>query len=342
MFEVPSYILSGINQGNFKRVGGVIVHSESNQVIAWLRESSIMTDQNPIMKQMGINKFSSMPLLTIGGGIIMLLVLSNIDNKLSSIKNQNEHIIKLLEENRQTNYIVSMQAADDFLRGNQNQFERAVNELYEAQLHALSKLKSGMSSNKFNLDHLYFMLDDIVEIFSIRIRCYLAYGDTVNALANLSRGKQEISDYISQLIDMFIDRPSAFFHKANSDELLNRFIEFDLLREGKSYSQANLLALVHKYRSDFWETDFNPTVIKTVSKIRSLISRNNDENHSSLAHCLQHAEMLFEHLQRLNGFELEIRSGRLEDPSFQPWYEYKEDFDEAIIIDHQAINNLTL
>ena len=341
LFEVPPYILTGIDQGIFKRVGGVIVHTESNQVIAWLRESSLITpDLNPIMSQLGISKFASrMPLLTIGGAIVTLLILSNID-KLSSIKSQTEQIIKVLEENRQTNYLVSMQAADDFLRGNQNQFERAVNGLYEAQLYALNKLKLAINSTKSNLEHLYFMLDDIIEILSIRIRCYLVYGDRVNALTNLIRGRQEVNKYLNQLIDIFIDKPSTFFHKTNSNELLERFVEFDLLRQGKSYNTENLLTLIHQYRSDFWNADTDPTNTKTVSKIRNYIARNIEDNSSDLAYRIQHAEMLFEHLQRLEGFELEIRSERLQDPAFKPWFDYKDQFDEAIIIDFETIDRL--
>lgn len=42
LFEVPRFIEHGLSTGTFQRVGGVIVDSGSRQIVAWLRDSSMV------------------------------------------------------------------------------------------------------------------------------------------------------------------------------------------------------------------------------------------------------------------------------------------------------------
>jgi hypothetical protein len=42
LFEVPRFIEHGLSTGTFQRVGGVIVDSSSRQIVAWLRDGSLL------------------------------------------------------------------------------------------------------------------------------------------------------------------------------------------------------------------------------------------------------------------------------------------------------------
>ncbi|MBA3923952.1 MAG: hypothetical protein H0X31_20565 [Nostocaceae cyanobacterium] len=42
-FELPHWIAEGLGSGAYERIGGVIVNSGTKQVVAWLREASLIS-----------------------------------------------------------------------------------------------------------------------------------------------------------------------------------------------------------------------------------------------------------------------------------------------------------
>lgn len=131
VFEVPAQIHIGMTNGSLERIGGVVRDTRSKQVVAWLRDGSLVSEtSNPVDRI--LNASAGKHLLSVAGRSTLLLSLAlmtlgimRIDEHLDVISHEIASIKDEFKRDRLAKRRVALRAARDVLAVEDTDFIRA-------------------------------------------------------------------------------------------------------------------------------------------------------------------------------------------------------------------------
>lgn len=332
--ELPQPILLGLQSGSLKRVGGVIVDSSTNQVVTWLRDgASDFADQsNPLVNSlMSASKFGALRMLTPGMMVLNValagMASSALTSRFSQISSQLAELKSEFEADRKVRLEVALQAATDVLGSTNPSFVHSSNAPYlllDAKKHILREFEQVLSNQPLELDYAQHLLVLAMNIVTLRTRCYLKVDDQQLAREYLRQQVTEFKKYSHKFIDALLGTyPAIYLHSKLADEAVERFLDIQLWLRDIDKSLPNMLSILHELRKDFWNTQADDVFdgSQLHQRVQKLLRRKEHEPEVSpvekLESALIQAELLIENLDRMRGFELEIRSMRLS--TFEEW-----------------------
>lgn len=383
LFEVPRFIEAGLANGTFQRVGGVIVDSSSKQVVAWLRDGTMLDvalevtgAANPLdlilqvthtattlidgqltrqaVAELGeyIQAFA----VTASTGQLLNLAVTaasfreiskRLEHLQKSIDELGEKILAEFDRNRDVAFQVALQDAREAFESEQEitrstKAIKAQSELLAARKHFIIDFENLLASNpdtkQLPLAQHYLIRAMYAEIS--RIRCYLASGDEKLAKAGLAEEMPQFEDRVKNLIDFWLGQNAAiYFHKDVPSDYLARFLRIQQWLRGVDSGNDSLVLfkIIDHYRENFWDNSIINTDV--FSSFRKNINSEayQQERRKLLENNLSQAEILIENMERLWGFEMEVRTMRL---SFDEWSnlisdEEVEEHGVGLIVDNE-------
>lgn len=376
VFQVPAHLEAGLYSGALERVGGVVRDRATKQVVAWLREGAQSggLGLNPVnlilhMAQAGVTvwdghktrqavsslsrQVAALSQLTATGQVVNLAIaglsLSQTLKRLTQLSDQILQLEKTIQaefnRDRVRRFETALEAADDaFKSQNANQRDlaarKAIDDLFEARQNFLEDFNTTLTRDLQNRDRLKLaehLLLNAIYAHTNRIRCYWAMGDKDRALSRLKEDQPIFRKHVERLVQIRLQpSPARYFEKNISSEDLAQFIAVQQWLKGEEgpITPQTLFAIVDEMRQSFWDMNvFGNTIERTVPFV--------GKKRSSPLDDLQACSVLIENYQRLEGFELEIRSVNL---SLEAW-EQKVDaqalaqYGGALIVDEAALRS---
>lgn len=294
VFEVPHKIIAGLANGSLQRVGGVIVNSDSKQVVAWLRDS-ISNSDNPVSDASGVlanvlrgvqgtsafNPAANLLALTAGGQIINLaltgITLHNVTQKLNDLTQKVEALSLLIRSefsrNRELKFSMALAHAHEALESGQAaRREYALNKAKDELLAAMQDYLDDFDRTIQVEEHesripftQQYLLRAIYAQIS-RIQCYLLDKDDAYAKSLIRKDMPRFEKAVRQFVEGCLGvYPAVFFHKDVPFDDLKRFIAIQRWLAGDDVTTSAddaeiLLYIMDKFRGDFW----NPEVARYI------------------------------------------------------------------------------
>ncbi len=209
----------------------------------------------------------------------------------------------------------------------------------------------------------------------IRIRCFLAVEDIAPVEPYLGESIKQFSDYTKKLVRKFLgEKPAVYLHHLIETADVARFLRVQqwLITDNPLNVRDDasvLFQIIDELRKDFWKPEVTDR-IEEENSFPSQIARASGQfvgelmgklgqvrtdskyipgKAEKLILNLNHAEVLIENLDRLLGFEIELREYRLasESHSFQDWSRRisEQDIQEhgiGIIVDRERLERLSI
>lgn len=282
------------------------------------------------------------------------LILQRLDRLSEEVSKLGELVRAEFNRDRDMRFKIALQAARDVFESNNPQHRAkavrgAIDGLYEAKENFLIEFQQAIKDNptgeRLLLAQHYYIRALYAQ--TSRIRCYLAADDLELARQRLIEDMPIFRAAAFELIKLWMGQyPAIFFHKDVSSFELERFLQVQRwLYDDNDFTSADdarvLFRVINDLRGDFW----NPAVIEdeyydTVNRLVRRPMRTLKDRLAELPDSLTQAEVVMENIQRLSGFELELRSMRL---SFDEWTHLipEEDLQQheiGIIVDKDMIS----
>lgn len=402
-FQVPPAIEYGLSTGALERVGGVIRDSASKQIIAWLRDGSLIetgtngllhvanplstvfkavdtisTLHNNYVTRAMIGKIgtkmvaglsslsSSVSLLaaaTVGGHLVNLslsaITLATVNSRMQALSSQidalGNAILAEFEKDRDISFLTALDTARDVFESQNYQIREsahrsAIDGLVKARRYAMDSYAQAMkrAPDRRYLQLAQYYLMNAIYADITRIRCYLAMDDRETAIQRFADTKAQLKVAIDDLLQAWIGNNRAiYFYKEVPVEYLVRFLRIQQRLKGVTGNDhpLALFEIIDEMRSQFWDESvfqYDNDILRKIGLRGG--NRIDTQQLELLADNLMQAEILLENLDRLEGFELEMRSMRLD---FQEWQEIVSEeqlaeYGSALIIDTEVLERLSL
>jgi hypothetical protein len=367
VMEVPISIEVGLKTGTLERVGSVIRHTHDKQVVAWLREGG-QTLQNPnttngllasLMRSAGMNNHTVTVVLSRTMGTVNLAIsaytLHMMIQRVQQLEAQIENLYDRLEaefaRERRVSLVSALQHARDVVDAENDGYKQkvasdAIKELGKARQHLLADFQNALAdTSPENLLQAQGALVQAMQLDTMRVRCYLETDQHQLAKKRLAEWIEEYQALAQRLVNLWLgENRAVYFHPSVDDDNLVRYVAL----EQKLRAKADvLLDLVLEHRQKFWDKKYEPTVNKfdIRSTMERLTRRDAPDEDITPTHllALEQAELLFENLERLFGFQLELASLNL---AFTEWEAYTPDIqdhdDFVMLVDKEALARLSL
>lgn len=280
---------------------------------------------------------------------VILRRLSQLDNE---IKKLGETIQEEFNRERDMQFEVALQAARDVFETRQDTtrhkaIRTAIDGLYEARENFLidfNKTVQKEITNERLLIAQQFLIRALYAEIS-RIRCYLADDDLELAKQRLNEANAIFKTNTERLIKLWLGQhPAAYFHKDVASEHLSRFLRIQQSLRGFSRNDpVTIFEILDEMRSDFWNEDAIKDEYGNVfGQITRRPARKFSDRVKMLTENLTQCELLIENYERLQGFEMEIRTMRLSFPEWANLVNEKEIEKKgvAVIIDKDFLEEL--
>ena len=324
VLELPEYLQAGLSAGMYERIGGIIRESNSKQIVAWLRDGSQLAQPGP--NAFGpfaqtISTFSPTGLL-----INLALTSATFAAMLQRLNQLSQQTGRLLQEHRDavvterdSLLYSAVQAARDAcdatrVSTREQRALYAIQALYECQQILEADSNSALAANPGLAQH-YFTRAIYAAV--TRIRCYLEIDELALASSRLVEEVESFDAIGRLLVARWLGKhPAVFFHPEVNDADCQRFVRIVEWLERKSITEV----IIEKMRADFW----NQEIVKNqpedlFTRLRGEKPVRFSETLKALSFALSNAEAVIENLQRLQGYELELRSARLMVSGFNDW-----------------------
>lgn len=346
--EIPLDVLEGIAGGDLERVGGVVRDVTSKKVVMWLREGTGSTNQVP--SQVFGSAAQSLSALS-GAGLILNLGISAVTmiatlNRLSTLQDSINNLSAEFNRDRGVDFESALESAEDAMRlsnpNRRHDLADAVKALRSPRKQLETDLKIALKA-EYWAEAQYFLTCAMYAVTSMA-RCCLEMDDYDGAMKNLTEQRQTYAKYARQIVTGLLgEKPAIYLYRDVASEDVRRFISV-IEWVGQ---QEFIELLIETLRMDFWNEevieipikDFREPVDDFFSRLRGeKISRSNQRN-KRLVENLGHAEAIIENINRLEGFELEVRSMRLTGHTFEEWQQLTSSGDDfTILIPEQPID----
>ncbi len=342
--EVPKRIETGLASGSMERVGGVIRYSGNKRIVAWLREGGKIgqVTESSVGLLDDVIRLSGNQPATLGkllAGAIPILgvamagyaLLEHIQG-IRAHEAEIERIYDRVSEEFQRDREVSLHAALDYAENtflvNSDEYKRqAVAEVnYDLAvargqlIEDLDKLLSA-EVNAANMDLAMNYQVLAMRVCAMGTRLRLEIGEDEAAIDWLSKcvngHKSRARSFVKRWIG---NRTAIYFHESVSDEHLDRYLNIERwLRERRDV----LREVIFQNRKYFWN-DTATEALYTRSGLNTVLTEE-----PFYLESLPNAEVLIENFQRLQGYELELKSMR---SPFKEW----EALNSALIDNHDG------
>jgi hypothetical protein len=337
MFKVSNEIELGLRSGVLERVGGVIRHSFSKQIVLWLKETA--TRDNQLEETLNqLSRLSRAGLVfsqtTLGVQVVSLAVtvgmlrdiqarLERMDKKLDELK---ELIIAEFKSNRMTDFKTALNAAEDVFEGDRSRLNSAVDGLHKSIDHFTKEFKDYVKKAQSAQQptearkHLTLAHDTLLRrilAISVYIRC--------RAVQSQQRAKKDLR----ALMDMLKDdlkglahawlgaKPAVYLHRSLDRQAVERFayaqswLRWDD-NDVRVPSYDVLLNVMDDLRRDFWDASAIEAQYEGVRlPFRQPLVPDVHDRTQELLENLDNVEALMENYDRLLGYELTLSSDRL-------------------------------
>lgn len=335
--------------GELQRVGGVIIDSSSKQIVAWLRESPILGDTttNVVSGLLGtMTQFAQIaPVLNLG---MLALGFVHINNRLNQISEDihrlGDTILAEFARDRETQFKVTLESVQDVFQGDERMREdalrSAVDGLVVSRENFLKDFESLLQNEQTaqKLELAQYLLGYAMYAESTRIRCYLVVGQNELARKKMIDALPIFYDATKKFVLACMgEHPALFLHKDFDGNHVERFFKIQSWLQGEYQEEATILTILNQLRGDFWNMDIIGDKFDNIFQqitFRPKLTWKDTRLH--LISALKNAEVMIENYQRLQGFELELRTERLVDDFVSQDDLAKHQF--AIIVDEDFFN----
>lgn len=350
VFEVPESIQTGLETGQLRRVGGVIIDDKTEQIVAWLRDGSLTENStqgdslNLILNasqaagqliEIGLARQSVAQAaqligsLTLTGQVINLAIAAatfqTVLHRLDLLQQEVASVRAEFDQDRDMRFKVALQAARDVLETQhdltrESAIRSAIDGLYEARENFFANYHKLITQGKLNFQKIYLAEQYLIRATYAeisRVRSYLISGDVELARQRLTEDLPRFEQLTKQLVRLMVgNKPAKYFHPQIAPQHLQRFLVIEQwLRGVRGATHApTLFSIINEARHDFWTLDpFDLSLRQRLAPQAHLLT---DEERDAMIEHLAHAELLIENFERLCGFALEVRTLRL---SFAEW-----------------------
>lgn len=329
--EVPEIIAKGLHEGSMERVGGVIRHSDSKQIIAWLREGGQAVDDavlktgllDDVLRAAGSASTTVgfllgglFPILDIAiAGYVLLEIIGHIDDHRHEIEEIYKRIEEEFRQDRLANLATALTSARLVSQVKDVAFKRqmvgqATDRLLEAREHLREDFMTLVKEEMNEEDAITAMRYQILSMqaATLIVRAWLEIGEKDLArewLGGILMGQRErVKLFVRAQIG---EHPSLYFHETVSEEDFARYVNVERWLRGK---RIVLPEIVKEYRSDFWDGS-------VVGELFTGGLNSQPKEQPFYLDSLRNCEFLIENYQRLEGFDLELKSMCFDD--FAQW-----------------------
>jgi hypothetical protein len=332
LLEVPIEIQAGLATGAYERVGGVVRETGTNRIVAWLRDG--LDTQSDTTNSLSFASHSLTYLMR--SGLILNMAISTAShviildrlNRLSdNLKALGDELKKEFQQDRDTRFEAALEQIANALEADTpstktHSLVSARNELEIAQRNYQENVKKELDEGSLSLAQ-HYLVRAMYATTSLA-RTFLETEDIRNARRKLNDSSQQYLQFTRELVRQLLgEHPAIFFHNAVAGEDVQRFISIIEWYEG----QDILNVIIGKLRQDFWNQelvdapfrDLREQVEETISRFRGDTISRRTQRFKQLVDNLSHAEAAIENLRRLQGFDLEVRSLRLTEHTFEQW-----------------------
>ncbi|MBA3874232.1 MAG: hypothetical protein H0X30_34310 [Anaerolineae bacterium] len=325
LLEQQAWIARGLESGEFKRFGGVIRNTKG-QIVTLLKETaSTQSGIDPAMlKSLGMlsQVAASASVLNLAMGAASLAILSHkLDTVAKEIDTLTQIVKSEFKRDRDTRFKNAIQIAQDALSiadaANRRQLAyQAISDLNLARLDLIKDIDQAIQSNNLQLAFEYLIR--VMLATNSLSRIFLELDETDRARQRLTDGIKDITAQTRLIIRQALgDHPALFLRKEIKKEDMERFLTIE-----KWLSNKTLLDIIDDLRVDFWNQDLvKDKGVQIVSQITRRPYQKFSDYLDEQVKSLSLFEILIENLQRLEGFELEIRCMRLKGKTFAEWNE---------------------
>ncbi|MCY4020294.1 MAG: hypothetical protein OXG39_12880 [Chloroflexi bacterium] len=342
--EVPKRIEMGLESGTMERVGGVVRNSGNKRIVAWLREGGkigqaaepaagllerVMSLSGSRYASLGKVVSGAFPLLSIAmAGYTLLEHIEGIRAHEAEIEHIFDRVTVEFQRDREVDLFATLDYAENvFATGSDELKREAVAFVAYALAVSRSQLvkdlegQLGAETSEKQLARTLSYQVLAMKVCAMSVRVRLEVGEEEAAIDWLSKcvtGHKKLArNFVRKWIG---NRPALYFHESVSDEHLERFLDIERwLHERRDV----LKEVIFQNRKYFWN-DKAIEALYTRSGLNTVLM---EEPFYLVS--LPHAEILIENFQRLQGFELELKSLR---SSFKEW----EAFNSSLIDNHDG------
>jgi len=378
VFEVPVHLQMGLASGVLERVGGIVRDAATKRIVAWLRDSAVeqisqgMTIlPNPVsavlrVAQIGFSlwdghqtrqvveavsqQVTRLTQLTMAGQVINLamsglsfvVILQRLERLRQDIGKMQATIQQEFKRDRDNSFQVALEAASDawsLTDKTQRDFaaRSAIDNLKRARNDFLMDFQEIMSRDLENRDRLKLAQSQLQRAIYAQVAVARCYWATDNADMAIQQLKEQIPSFrtnVSNLIHAwFLPNPAMHLEVSIPRQNLAQFFEIQHWMRGKTspITAQSMFDIIDELRRDFFRPEiFGNTIQRTLRP---------DSWRNPLLEDLQSSLALIENFQRLEGYELEIRSARL---SLDEWekqvdQEQLAQYGGAILIDEEGL-----
>lgn|GEM_PF-1727088 len=336
-FQIPDEIQSKLATGVLERVGGVVRDSSSKHVVAWLREGSLSSPEN-LTKSIG---YASQSLMMVSGTGMALnlaltsaslaVIMSRIDRLSDQIDSLQTEMVNQFQRDRDIRFKSALQAARDALESDNpvtkdQRLNQSRDKLDEAEMHFKEEFDNALEKGLLPLAQHY--LTRAMYAATSLARTYLETEDFKIARRRLDESIHEYEKLTRQLIQGWLGKsPAIYFFKTIDSNEVRRFIEIiTWLYEPEQKSVVDVI--IDDFRSDFWNYSLTEPGEETLllnmaspfRRIRGGTSPKFDDFLKQVPSNLLNMEVAIENLQRLMGFQIEVRAMRLTKEHSEDWH----------------------
>lgn len=362
-FEVPDDILTGLATGKYERVGGVIRHTQSKQVFAWLREggnlsrssSTGLTLLPTLLRATGMNARTVAVVagaVTIAGPMLDIVItaytIHHLTQRIAALEKKIGEIYDRVDHNFAKLHAASLQTAlqtanelletEDFV-SMREKANGVIARLVNAEKLLLMDLDNALSGNKRRKAEV--LISTLTSINLLAARCSLAVGEEKIAISRFDENLVTLRPRVDQLVYGLVGKqPALYFHRSVSDDYLDRYIHIQAWLCGDEDVWERV---IKKARKRFWNE-------KSINRLfrearRFLYTWPELRKKPFYKKALPRAERLIESFQRFESFAIEIKSQERPDRDLAAVSEeaakrLADHDDYVLVVDEEALDRI--
>ena len=325
-FEVPDDIAKGLGNGTFERVGGVIRHTDSKQVFAWLREGGSMSRNSSstlkllpsLLQVAGMNARTVAVVagaVTIAGPLLDVAItaytIHYFTRRIKALEEKIEKIYDRIDRRFDRAEAAALQTALDLadelldtedIGSKREKANLVIARLVNAQKLLLMDLDDALNGNRRRRARV--LIDTVISVNVLAARCSVVVGQENIAVSRIDKNLVELRPRVDRLVQSLVGRqPALYFHESVSDEYLDRYIQI----EAWLYGDEDIWErVIKKARKRFW----NERAVKRLFRVarRFLYTWPKLRKKPFYKRALPRAEVLIENFQRFESYALDLAS----------------------------------
>lgn len=331
MFEVPDVIEAGMQSGILERVGGVVRHAQSKEIVMWLRDgASITTSQNPVAPFLGaLSRLN--PALLVAHIALTAVTFERTLTMLQTLNAQMQQLEAAVKQEfqyeRDLGLRVALEQARDAFSGSTVEFRHAAandakNALQKALTYLLDELERQFQSPSPNPVLITNVFNRALLAHANYLNCLLFMDEIELARVRAEERLPQLCDAAQRLVQLWLgDHQALYFHAQVPLETLMRFLavrQWLTDPDGETELQSvTIIDVINAVRGEFWsealvQDDYDHVLNQIARRPKQTFRKRLETLHTNL----ENAETVIENYNRARGWALEIRAMRL---SYREW-----------------------